>query len=289
MKKFSLTAVLLLAFLGCSDSGPATSPQALAVRNAMFKESQSPVSEPTAPNSQRPPAEAIPRKIIYTGGIDLLVGDLSGTASKLDELVKEFHGLVAHSQINSDPGSPRSGTWRVRIPIDRFTDFVNQIAKLGEAIKNKTDSEDITDKFFDFQVRIENKKVQVERLQKIIKEQTGKISELLEAERELGRVTTELEELKGTVKLWENQTALATVDITVHERTQYVAPKPPSFAGNISNTFRSSLDGLIVFVETLVLILVAVTPWLPVIAIACALCWLLLRRANRRPAAPRHE
>jgi hypothetical protein len=196
---------------------------------------------------------------------------------------------VAQSQIDSDPGSPRSGTWRVRIPIDRFTDFVNQIAKLGEAIKNKTDSEDITDKFFDFQVRIENKKVQVERLQKIIKEQTGKISELLEAERELGRVTTELEELKGTVKLWENQTALATVNITVHERTRYVAPKAPSFAGNISNTFRSSLDGLIQFVETLVLIVVAVTPWLPVIAIVGALCWLLLRRANQRPAASRHE
>jgi hypothetical protein len=242
-----------------------------------------------APNSRQPPAQAIPRKIIYTGGIDLLVADLAGAASKLDELVKEYHGLVAQSQIDSDPGSPRSGTWQVRIPVDRFTDFVNQIAKLGEAIKNKTDSEDITDKFFDFQVRIENKKVQVERLQKIIKEQTGKISELLEAERELGRVTTELEELKGTVKLWENQTALATVNITVHERTRYVAPKPPSFAGNVSSTFRSSLDGLILFVETLVLIVVAVTPWLPVIAIVGALCWLLLRRANQRPAASRHE
>jgi len=289
MKEFTLAAVLLLAFLGCGASGPTTISEEQGLRSAVFKASASPLSSKMAPNSPRPPAEAIPRKIIYTGGIDLLVADLSGAASKLDELIKEYRGLVAQSQIDSDPGSPRSGTWRVRIPIDRFTDFVNQIAKLGEAIKNKTDSEDITDKFFDFQVRIENKKVQVERLQKIIKEQTGNISELLEAERELGRVTTELEELKGTVKLWENQTALATLNITVHERTRYVAPKAPPFAGNISSTFGSSLDGLIAFVETLVLIVVAVTPWLPVIGIVVALCWLLLRRANQRPAASRHE
>ena len=47
---------------------------------------------------------------------------------------------------------------------------------------------------------------------------TGKIGELLEAERELARVTTELEQLKGAVTLWDNQVALATVEVTMSER-----------------------------------------------------------------------
>ena len=239
------------------------------------------------PASQQANSELISRKIIYTASIDLVVDDLSKAASKLEDLVKHHQGLLAQSEINSNPGAPRSASWQIRVPVNGFADFVNQVAKLGAALNNKTDSEDITDKYFDFQVRIENKKIQVERLQKIIKEQTGKISELLEAERELGRVTTELEQLKGTVKLWENQVALATVNITMHERKGYVPPESPSFGRNISRTFSSSLEGLITFVQTLILIAVALTPWLPVIAIVVAALWLVLRRARQRAVVSR--
>jgi hypothetical protein len=166
--------------------------------------------------------------------------------------------------------------------VDGFPSFVKQVAQLGEAIKNKTDSEDITDQYFDFQVRIENKKVQVDRLQRIVKEHTGKVGELLEAERELGRVTTELEQLKGTVKQWDNHVVLATVNITMHESKGYVPPESPSFGKSLARTFWGSLDGLIAFIQTLVLVIVAVAPWLPVIALVVLPVWLVLRRAKRR-------
>jgi hypothetical protein len=284
MKRSPVVAVMLSLAMGCSDSA-----------RAPFHDAAVPQTKPTAPaaeqpNSQpnsQPSSELISRKIIYNASIDLVVDDLSKAAPKLDELVKRDQGLVAQSAINSNPGAPRAASWRIRVPVNGFADFVHQVAKLGEAVTNKTDSDDVTDKYFDFQVRIENKKVQVERLQKIIKEQTGKISELLEAERELSRVTTELEQLKGTVKLWDNQVALATVNITMHERRQYVAKAAPSFGKNISRTFASSWDALITFVQSLVLIVVAATPWLPVIAILVAAFWFLLRRANQGAAVSR--
>ena len=280
MTRSPLAAVLLSLALGCSSSAPMP-----------FNEAAAPPPRPRAPAAQQPNpqpgSELVSRKIIYNAQIDLVVDDLSKAAPKLDDLARQHQGLVAQSEINSNPGAPRSASWRIRIPVNGFADFVHQVANLGEAVNNKTDSEDVTDKYFDFQVRIENKKVQVERLQKIIKEQTGKISELLEAERELGRVTTELEQLKGTVKLWDNQVALATVNITMHERKQYVAKLAASFGANISRTFSSSLEALITFVQTLILIAVAVTPWLPVIAIVVAALWLVLRRANRKAVVSR--
>jgi len=237
------------------------------------------MAAPAAPG--RTHAEAVPRKIIYTAGIDLIVGDLSEAESALDDLVKRFDGMVAESDLKSDPGAPRSASWRLRIPVDRFSPFVKQLTKLGEAIKNKLESQDITDKYFDIQVRIDNKKIEVDRLQKIIQERTGKISDVLEAERELSRVTTELEELKGTLKLWENQTALATVNVTMHERSKYVAPQAPTFASNISHTFFGSVDALSNFGQSLALMIVALTPWLPVIAIVGLASWFIYRRAQQ--------
>jgi hypothetical protein len=231
----------------------------------------------------QPAAETIARKIIYRANVDLIVDDLPTAEQKLDELLKRHHGLMASSEMSGTSGATRSASWRLRIPVSAFAEFVSEVAKLGEAVNNKTDSDDVTDKYFDFQVRLENKKVQVERLQKIIKDQTGKISELLEAERELGRVTTELEELKGTLKLWDNQIALTTVSVTMHERREYVATAAPTFRHNISRTFVNSLESFIYFLQTLTLIAVALTPWLPLIALIVIACWLLIRRVNHRP------
>jgi hypothetical protein len=284
MRKLAFITLLSVLVLGCSPGPP---PQSMEMALSSAKATATvPVAEreAAAPVTQ-PHAEAIPRKIIYTAGIDLVVGDLSEAIAKLDAVTKQFHGLVAQSAITSNPGAPRSANWRVRVPVDRFSEFVNEVAGLGEAIKNTTDSDDITEKYYDFQVRMENKQVQLERLQKIIKERTGKISEVLEAERELGRVTTELEELKGSLKLWDNQTALSTVSITMRERTRYVAPVAPSFAGNAEETFSSSVHALVVFGQNLALVIVALTPWLPLIIVAAFLARFVLRRTWPHVAA----
>ena len=308
MRKLAFITLLSVLVLGCSPSSPSQSMERAKIiaqselsgpltRSIVRREASAPIaetfaqSEGSAPASKqapaptRPQAEAIPRKIIYTASIDLMVGDLSEAVAKLDSVTKQFHGLVAQSEITSNPGAPRSANWRVRVPVDRFTDFVKQVAGLGEATKDTTNSDDITDKYYDFQVRMENKKVQLERLQKIIKERTDKLSEILEAERELGRVTTELEELKGSLKLWDNQTALSTVNITMRERGRYVAPVAPSFASNAEETFSSSLHTLVVFGQNLALVAVALTPWLPLIVVAAFLARFVLRRTWPHAAA----
>jgi Domain of unknown function (DUF4349) len=273
MKRFRLAAVLLAFVLGCAEAGER------AARTA-----EVPPNVDASPAKQRPQpsGELSRRKIIYNASLDLLVDNLSETTAKLEKLVHDHQALLADSEINNTLHAHPSATWRVRVPVDMFADFVKQVAKLGEPLRDRTDSQDITEKYFDYQVRIDNKKVQVDRLQKIIKEQTGKISELLEAERELNRVTTELEQLKGTVKLWDNQVALATVEIVMHERQQYAPPVTASFTSNISHTFYGSLDNLIAFVEGVTLLLVALTPWTPVIALFVAGLWLLVRRTSPR-------
>jgi hypothetical protein len=289
MQRSTLAVVLMFLALGCSggrQQGMESREMRMEQSASLFANSSE--AMPPGPGREKKMAakasggESVPRKIIYTAGVDLLVSDVAEASTKLSGLVQQFHGLVAQSEIKSDRGAPRAADWRVRVPVDRFEDFIQQVVGLGEPTQNRTDSDDITDKFFDFQVRIANKKVQVERLQKIIKEQAGKVSELLEAERELGRVTTELEELEGTLKLWENQTSLATVKITMLERSRYIPPESPTFAASVSRTFKGSVETLVGFLQSVALGLVAFAPWTPVAAVFALVCWLLLRRTKAR-------
>jgi hypothetical protein len=272
MNRLLLVAVPLLLASGCAEA---------STRFDAQKADHAAVTSDAA-HPKQPSPEASRRKIIYNATIELLVDRLSDSAESLDNLVKQHRGVLAESEINQNSNAPRSGSWRVRIPVDGFADFVHQVVNLGEPLRDKTDSEDVTDKYFDFQVRIENKKIQVERLQKIIKEQTGKISDLLEAERELGRVTTELEQLKGTVKLWDNQVSLATVNIVMHEHRPHVVAESPSFANSVTVTFRSSVNNLITFVQSVILVLVALAPWTPVIALVLGGAIFVARRTMQR-------
>jgi hypothetical protein len=291
MKRSTFTVVVMFLALGCSASENQSATYFANKELADNSDSMTPNDKnavtlgrqrSAAAVAKSPGGQSVPRKIIYTAGVDLLVGDVAEASTKLSGLVQQFNGLVAQSEIKSDRGTPRAADWRVRVPVDRFEDFIHQVVALGEPTKNRTDSDDITDKFFDFQVRIANKKVQVERLQKIIKEQTGKVSEILEAERELGRVTTELEELEGTLKLWENQTSLATVNITMLERTRYIPPESPTFAASVSRTFKGSVDSLVSFLQNVALGIVAFAPWTPVAALFALPFWFLLRRTKAR-------
>jgi hypothetical protein len=85
--------------------------------------------------------------------------------------------------------------------------------------------------------------------------------------------------------MWDNLVALATVNVSLRERKGYVPPESPSFGKSIARTFSGSLDMLSAFGQTIVLVGVALAPWLPVIAIVAIGGWLFFRRQRRRPVA----
>jgi hypothetical protein len=87
---------------------------------------------------------------------------------------------------------------------------------------------------------------------------------------------------KGVGQALDNQVALATVDIVMSERRQYVSPESPTFASSVSRTFHASLDNLLAFLQMAALVAVALVPWTPLIALGIGGLWLLFRRPAQR-------
>jgi hypothetical protein len=88
--------------------------------------------------------------------------------------------------------------------------------------------------------------------------------------------------MEGTLKMWENQTSLATVNITMLERTRYIPPEAPTFATSVSRTFTGSVDTLVHFLQEIALAVVAFTPWIPIAAVLAVPFWLLIRWSKAR-------
>jgi hypothetical protein len=240
-------------------------------------------AEQKAAGEEAAPAQPVPRKIIYTADVTMVVDDLPQAEEQLKQLIKDHKGFVAQSELSGSAGSRRSGRWRVRIPIEGFDAFLSQIVKLGWPEVNKTDSQDVTDQFYDLEARIKNRKAEEESLRKLLEQTHGKMEDILSVRRELNQVRSDIDQKEGQLRRLANLSALTTVNVTLREEKDYVPPQAPTFGSTITRTFSGSIDVLISVGKGLVLFLVALAPWLPVLLVVLLLAWVIWRR--RRPLA----
>jgi hypothetical protein len=278
--------------LGCGYKA-AKSPVATA--KATVKEEQAEAPAQQAAGGKPAGAKDVPlaRKIIYTAELQVIVEDFDKSVKELEKQVKSTKGYVAESDVSNTPGSPRTAHWRVRVPVAKYDAFRDAVAALGEVQKNSTDARDVTDEFYDLQARIKNKQKEEDRLNEILQKATGKLDDVLKIEEVLSRVRGEIEQMQGQAQRLTNLTSLTTVTVTLNERRSYVPPEAPGFGTSIGRTFSGSVDALVAVGRGLVLFVVALAPWLPFLAVAAGVLWLVLRRARRvpeaRPAPPAAE
>jgi hypothetical protein len=226
----------------------------------------------------------IRRKIIYDARIDLVVDSLNGLEATIMDLVKQHGGFLAESDLVSQISTQRTATWRVRVPVDRFDDFIHRISELGEVRTSHLGSQDVTEEYFDLEARIRNKQEEEKRLLKHLADSTGKLEDILKVEGELSRVRGEVEQMQGRLRFLANRADLSTVTIMATELNDYKPPEPLTLAAQVRTTFFRSLNWLIVFGEFLLLILVGLVPWLPPLALFAFLVFAVYRSSLRAGA-----
>src|SRR5262249_4036249 len=221
---------------------------------------------------------------IYDARIDLVVDSLNGLEASIMDLVKQHGGFLAESDLVSQISTQRTATWRVRGPVDRFDDFVRRIGKLGEVRTSHLGAQDVTEECFDIEARIRNKQEEEKRLLKHLADSTGKLEDILKVESELSRVRGEVEQMQGRLRFLANRADLSTVTIMATELKNYTHPEPVTLASQIHTTFFRSSNALIAFGESLLLVVVALVPWLPVLVLGAFLAYAIYRASSRAEA-----
>jgi hypothetical protein len=236
-----------------------------------------------APTENKSP---IPRKIIYTAEVSLVVEKLNPAQQKLEELVRKSKGYIAETNVGGETGTPRTGTWKVRVPVDGYQSFLDAVSKIGEVQTVSSNSQDVSDEYYDIEARLRNKRVEEQRLIEHLKNSTAKLSDILLVEKEISRVRGEIEQMTGRLRVLANLTTLTTVTVTIHEIKDYVPPAPPTFATQITRTFFHSLGALGDFAKGVLLVVVALAPWLVIFALIGfpLLRWALKRKIQKSSA-----
>jgi hypothetical protein len=226
---------------------------------------------------------ALSRKIIYDGEVNLIVKDVDPIAKQVVTFIQDARGYIAEQSTTGSPGTPRSMRWKLRVPVEEFESVVQKVVALGELEQNKRTSQDVTEQFYDIEARIKNKKAEEKSLTKILDERTGKLEDILKIETELSRVRGEIEQLEGKIRVLENLSSLATLNLSIREREKFEPPPPAvaDFPTQVARTWESSLHGLIDLGKALILWAVNWVLWIPLLIVAGLLAWVVLRRLFR--------
>jgi len=97
-------------------------------------------------------------------------------------------------------------------------DFLLKLRDLGQAQNQSVSTDDVTKDYYDTQARLDNSRRMEEQLQDLLKHANSKVADLLQVERELGRVRGDIEQMQGQLKLYDFQVQYATVTIQMREK-----------------------------------------------------------------------
>jgi hypothetical protein len=163
-------------------------------------------------------AVATNRKLIRNATVELEIVSFDDAIQKITARVNEERGYVATSSSEKQANGKLRGRIVVKVLPENLDRFLQKIRGLGE-LKNQTlGTEDVTKAYFDTDARLKNAHVMEQRLIDMLKTKTGKVSDLLQVEKELDRVREGIEKMQGQLKYWDSQVQFATVTISLAEK-----------------------------------------------------------------------
>jgi hypothetical protein len=193
-----------------------------APQTASSEESEPMLMEETAESPEIAPAPGgVPtanRKLIRNADVELEIMNFDDAVQKITAFATEEHGYVATSSSEKQVNGKLKGEMVVKVLPENLDRFLQKVRALGE-LKNQTlGTEDVTKAYFDTDARLKNARVMEQRLIEMLKTKTGKVADLLQVEKELGRVREEIEKMQGELKYWDSQVQFATVTISLAEK-----------------------------------------------------------------------
>ncbi len=218
------------------------------------------------------------RKVIQRVSMEIRVDQLSEFPPRVTAAVDSVDGYIASSSLAI---RNHSCQWTIRVPEARLSEFLTTCAGFGTVLKQLTSAEDVTDQFIDVNARLATKRLEEERLQKLLVEQTGVLSDVLEVERELSRVRGEIEQAQGRQRFLEHSVAFATVELLATEQPADRWTFQQPLLQEAVTVLYKSCSVLVTVLRVGLLAIIALAPWAGLAVVPAGLVWWLLRRGRK--------
>jgi hypothetical protein len=229
-------------------------------------------------------AQAFMRKVIQNAEMTIESDKPDEGQQKIGVIAEKHGGFVVISESKHNEAASQNVASTVvnvvvRVPAQKFQATLDEIRAVGERILHeKSSGQDVTEEYIDLEARIRTKRALEAQFLEIMK-QARKISDAMEVQTQLAEVRTEIERLEGRRRFLENQSALSTINITLHTPTPIVAAATRGFFYDLKAALGDGMDtGAEIFLGIIRFVIVMI----PVTLFILAPAWLVFKWLRRR-------
>lgn len=214
------------------------------------------------------------RDIIKTGNISIKVANFEKFYAAVQAnmtlvggyVESSYSGMTPYYDNNKVIGNQLTGSVVLRIPSKEFAAVFESVKKMGTVESSQSNIQDITMQLSDLKASIHNLVVRETRLQELMK-MAKNVTEVMQVERELSAVRTQIDQLESSLKIQSNQVSLSTLYINVQESPE-VGSEFQKIDGNLFERAKQALiKNINSGIRLFEMLFVAIVAWLPVIAI----------------------
>jgi hypothetical protein len=220
--------------------------------------------------------------IVYNGSLSLKVAKLKEASDAVIGMLPRYNGYVSNMS-EETAGSLQMISITARIDASKVMDFLAEAKKLGEVLNTNLTGDEVTEEFVDLQAQLSALRISEARLKDMLSK-SGKLSDLLEIERELANKQTTINEVTGRMRYLQDRSRRATVEITLNTEAP-PSPSSISFAWDFGQVFSQSWLSLKYtvrnFLYGVISFLVGAIFWLPALVVIILVLigvWRWLRR-----------
>ena len=155
--------------------------------------------------------------LVRTARLMITSADFESARGRLERIVNDAGGFVGQIVVSGSTREQRSLAATVRVPTAQFDTAMAALRALGPVTSESQDGEDVTQQSVDLDAGLTNARASEARLKTILEQRTGRLSDVLDVEREISRVRGEIERMDAERKNLDRRIAYASITVTLFE------------------------------------------------------------------------
>ena len=152
---------------------------------------------------------------VRSASIDIETQDIDSSLNQLKTITSQYSGRIesTNQQTNSLYAT-------LKIPTAELDTFITALHAIGKISKKTITAKDVTDSKIDSDAKLKNLIALRERYLALLAK-ANSVTEMIEVEKELTRLQTEIDSLQNHITLLKNQSDMATAHVQLTQKTVY--------------------------------------------------------------------
>ena len=227
--------------------------------------------------------ELAEEKLVYTCTLNIETLDYDKATEELDKIIDKYNALISSenekdnndtwyikSETNYRNNKTRQNYIQLRVPSDKYKEFVSETCTVGKLRNKEQNVENITSKYYDTKTEIESLRTQESRLLEMYNS-CNTIEDMITVEKRLTEVQSQLSKLQSDLNYMDIDVAYSYINIYLVEVVEYTPESEPvkqlTFLDRLKNTLLRTKDNTLDFLEDLLFAIIEISPVLIVILV----------------------